>query len=291
MAFELFAPERPEEASQLLRDQDPERVAVLAGGTDLLFDLGDGRARPARVVSLRRLPWATWAWHGPDLEIGSTLPLSRLEADRSVRERVPGLWSAVHAVGGIALRHRATLGGNLARASPASDLLPILMALNAQVRLFSIEGRREFPVDQFVKSSRKTALKPGELIESVRLPDAGPSEYLWQRVRPANDISQVGVAVAVAPTAPIWRVALGGISPRPRRIPEAEKRLPSRFPSELEIELAAQEAAQRAPFLTDKRASEAYRRRLVSVLVRRAVRAVVEQLGRRSATAPGGPAT
>ena len=71
-----------------------------------------------------------------------------------------------------------------------------------------------------------------------------------------------------------WRVALGGVAPVACRIPEVEACLPSPVPSDREIAHAAGEAAGRAPFVTDKRASELYRRRLVGVLVERALRAV-----------------
>jgi carbon-monoxide dehydrogenase medium subunit len=278
VSFSLVTPERPEEAVELLAGAPPGETAVLAGGTDLLFDIDDGRVTPRRVLSLRRLPWRRLEWRDDGLEIGSTLPLSVLESEPEVRVRLPGLWQGVHAVGSLALRHRATLGGNLGRASPASDLFPILLALDARVRAIGPDGSREIPIDEFALASRRTALQPAELIESVRVPRAAASQYLWQRVRPANDISQVGVAVARLrpPDGTRWRVALGGVSPKPQRLPSAESLLVSAAPTEVEVELAAQEAARSAPFVTDKRATETYRRRLVSVLVRRAVRRAID---------------
>jgi CO/xanthine dehydrogenase FAD-binding subunit len=277
MTFALRTPSSVAEALELLEAPDSNERAVLAGGTDLLIDLDEGRITPREVVSLRRLPWNRLTWEGESLVIGSTLPLSALDYDAGVRSIWPGLWEAVHAVGSSALRHRATLGGNLGRASPASDLIPILLALDARVRLVRRAGHRELPVESFVQASRRTALQPGELIESVIIPSPSPSAYLWQRVRPANDISQVGVAVALLPTTPHWRIAIGGVTPRPQRLIPAEAVLPSPRPSEFEIELAAQSASEHAPFVTDKRATEAYRRRLVSVLVRRALRATIER--------------
>ena len=204
------------------------------------------------------------------MRIGSTLPLSELDEDERLRREIPGLWQAVHAVGGVALRHRATIGGNLARSAPASDLLPMLLALDATVELVGPHGPRVVDLDKFLQASRQTALTPGELIRSVEIPEARPSEYRWQRVRPANDISQVGVAVARSRIEPEWRIALGGVSPRPMRVEEAE-RLLSPEPSEEEIREAASRAAARAPFATGKRASEEYRRLLVRTLVTRAI--------------------
>ncbi|MCI4324950.1 MAG: FAD binding domain-containing protein [Thermoplasmata archaeon] len=280
MPFTLEQPTTVEEALRRLADPTGGPAVAIAGGTDLLLDLDEGRVSAGRVVSLRRLPWNRLQWQGDSLVVGSTLPFARLGADPAVRARLPGLVDAVDAVGSLALRHRATLGGNLGRAAPASDVVPILLALGATVRLVGIGGHRDVPVGRFVRSSRQTDLAPGELIESISIPSAPVSAYVWQRVRPANDVSQVGVAVARSDSPSGWHVALGGVLPAPTRVVEAEALLARRRPNDAEVELAAQAAAQRATFVTDKRATESYRRRLVSTLVRRAVaRALRTEVG------------
>jgi aerobic carbon-monoxide dehydrogenase medium subunit len=255
-------------------------MAVLGGGTDLLFDLDQARVAPAQVLSLRKLPWRYLRWERGSMVVGSTLPLRVLELDDRVRTQLPGLWEAIRDVGSPALRSRATLGGNVGRCSPASDLLPILLALDARVRIVGPSGAREHPLDMVLQESHRTSLGPAELIESVVLPAAAPSTYLWQRVQPVNDISQVGVAAAYIPEAPHWRIALGGLQPRPRRLSEAEAVLRSARPTHFEMELAAQEASRRAEFVSDKRATESYRRRLVMVLVRRAIQTTLDRMPR-----------
>ncbi|MGI0131525.1 MAG: FAD binding domain-containing protein [Thermoplasmata archaeon] len=272
MDFALVAPKDPKEAFDLLAAGSEGDAVAIAGGTDLLLDLDDGRTNPKRVVSLRRLPWSFRTWRDRELTVGSTLPLSELEADPRVRRELPGLFDALGAVGSVALRHRATLGGNVGRAAPASDLLPVLLALDARVNVLGPGGARTTPLDRFLVGSRQTTLARGELIHSVTIPEASPCAYVWQRVRPANDISQVGVAAAAPTGRGGWRVALGGLPPRAIRLPESEGALTARHPSDLEIEFAAQQASEHAPFVTDKRATEAYRRRLVATLVRQAVR-------------------
>lgn len=267
---------------RLLSHSATGEMAVLSGGTDLLLDLDQGRIDPKQLLSLRKLPWRYFRWEGPSLVIGSTLPLRALELDPQVQRRLPGLWEAIRDVGSPALRTRATMGGNLGRGSPASDLLPILLALDARVRIVGPSGVREHPVDMVLQESRRTTLGPAELIESVILPASAPSTYLWQRVQPVNDISQVGVAAAFVPEAPHWRIALGGLQPRARRMSEAEAVLRSARPTHFEMELAAQEAARRAEFVSDKRATESYRRRLVTVLVRRAIQTTLERMPRTS---------
>ncbi len=271
--FSLTAPATVEEALADLRAASGEAPAVIAGGTDLLLDLDDGRLAPARVISLRRLPWRTLDWVGGALTVGSTLPLRSLEDDPEVRARLPGLYQAVRAVGSVALRHRATLGGNLGRAAPASDLIPMLLALDAEVDLVGPGGTRRLAVDEFVRASRRTALAPGELIRSVRVPEPRPSAYLWQRVRPANDISQIAVAAAYSPTARRWSVAVGGLPPRPILLGDVARALGSGTPDDAALRAAAARAAREVPVTADQRASEEYRRRLVGTLLVRAVRA------------------
>jgi CO/xanthine dehydrogenase FAD-binding subunit len=274
MTFSLVVPSTPAEAFRALGQEPRGSTHALAGGTDLLRDVDDGKVAPTRVVSLRALPWRKMEHDADGITIGSTLPFRDVETDPRIRRSYPGLWESIRSVGSVSLRHRATLGGNLARASPASDLIPILLAHEALVSVVSASGDREVPIAEFVLGSRRTTLQPGELIRSIRIPHPGPSTYVWQRVRPANDISQVGVAVLRPRDRPGWRVALGGVSPVAQRIPEVEACLRSATPSDSEVVEAAREAAERAPFVTDKRASEAYRRKLVGVLVERAVRAV-----------------
>ena len=273
-SFELVTPPSVEAAVAELAAGAPGEVAVLAGGTDLLFDLDGPRNPPRRVLSLRRLPWRTLDWNGPVLTVGSTLPLRALEEDAEVAARHPGLVQALRAVGGVPLRHRATLGGNLGRAAPASDLLPVLLALDAEVDLIGPTGARSLPVDRFLVGSRRTALAPGELIRSVRFPEPRPSAYLWQRVRPEHDISQVAVAAARSPTDGRWRIAVGGIPPRAVRLAEAEALLTSAVPPDSTVRSVAVRAAERLPIAADRRGSEEYRRHLLATLFERAVRQV-----------------
>ncbi len=255
-SFSLIQPTTADEALAALRQGAPGETVVLAGGTDLLSDIEEHRVVATRLLSLHHLPWKILVWSGTSLRIGSTLPLRALERDAQVRDRIPGLWQAIRAVGSVSLRQRATLGGNLGRSAPTSDLIPILLALDAEVDLLGAKGERRLTVDRFVRSSRRTALEPDELIRSVEIPEARPSAFLWQRVRPANDISQVGVAVAYSPSRKTWRIAVGGVLPRPVLVPEAERLLTGPTPGAPELRAAALEAAQRVPFATDRRATE-----------------------------------
>ncbi|HTP54472.1 MAG TPA: FAD binding domain-containing protein [Thermoplasmata archaeon] len=278
-SFELLAPRTVDEASAALRSLPPGEAAVLAGGTDLLLDVDQGRATPRRVVSLRHLPWRTLDWNQGALTVGSTLPLRALETDPDLPRLLPGLYEAVRAVGSAALRSRATLGGNLGRAAPASDLIPVLLALDAEVDLVGPDGDRTESVDRFVRASRVTTLRRAELIRSVRIPEPRPSAFVWQRVRPVNDISQVSIAAAYSPSARTWRAALGGVPPRPVRLTEAEAVLLGARPPPDVVGRVAEAVGRHPALVGDRRASDEYRRRLAASLFARAVESVARRAG------------
>jgi xanthine dehydrogenase small subunit len=278
--FDLLVPETEAEAVAEAGRGAPGSVTVLAGGTDLLLDLDERRLDPARVVSLRRLPWRHHRWDGGGLTVGSTEPLCDLEADPELARRLPGLAQGIAAVGSPALRRQATVGGNLGRAAPASDLTPVLLVLDAEVELLGPGGPRRLSVDAFLQASRTTALARGELIRSVRIPERRPtSAYLWQRVRPAHDISQIGVAVAFGPGDGRWRLSLGGAAPRPVLAPEAAAELGGPHPGAAEVAAASERLAGHPALVTDRRASDEYRRRVAVTLCARAVAAALGAAG------------
>lgn len=274
MAFSLRSPTRFEELWPLLESSPAGSAMPIAGGTDLLFALTTGRWSPTVVVSLSKLPLRGIRAEKEEVRIGAGTPLRQVERDADVLRLLPALAEACADVGSVQLRHRATLAGNIVRGSPASDLLPPLIALDARLTLLSRKGRRTVPVEGFVRSSWVTGLAPGEIVEEVRIPAPRPSAYRWQRVRPANDISQVGVCAArhPGPTGRAgWRIVAGGTSPSVQRLTGAEACLLTESPSAAELEAAGRAAAKEAVFATDLRAAEDYRRKVLHVLVRRAV--------------------
>jgi aerobic carbon-monoxide dehydrogenase medium subunit len=282
-SFALVAPGSEAEAVRAVAEAPPGVAVVLAGGTDLLVDLEERRVDPRIVVSLRRLPWKGHRWDERGLVVGSTEPLSALEEDPELCQRQPALHQAITAVGSPALREQATLGGNLGRSAPASDLTPVLLVLDAVAEVVGPTGTRSVPVDALLRASRETSLSHGELIRSIRFPEDRPvSSYLWQRVRPANDISQIGIAVAYSPADGQWRVALGGVPPRPRLVPEAARALSGEPPPPDAVAAAAERLTADPGVVGDRRASDEHRRRLAGVLLERAV-------ARTTARTNGGP--
>ncbi len=124
------------------------------------------------------------------------------------------------------IRNRATLGGNLATASPIGDSAPLLLALDAELRLASQAGERMVPLSSFFKAFRETELKPGELIRAIRIPKPLPDYIRFYKVakRGLDDISTVAAGISRCADGRV-RIGLGGVATVPLRALEAEQAL------------------------------------------------------------------
>jgi carbon-monoxide dehydrogenase medium subunit len=174
------------------------------------------------------------------------------------------------------VRNRATVGGNLADGSPAADLAPPLLALDAEVELASADGRRRVPLEEFLVGVRETLLRPQELLVAVRCPAPPPHSagaFYKLGLRKADAISVVSVAVMVEGNGDGHclqaRIALGAVAPRPMRAHAAEDLLRGRPLDSATIAEAARLASESASPIDDVRASASYRRLIIGVLVRR----------------------
>jgi len=232
-----------------LLDGDPA-ARLVAGNTDLgaVTNLRDRRFE--HLVSVEELAELREFRDGHDaVEIGAALTLTEIEqrwlgAPPIVREWLPLFASPL-------IRNRATLGGNLATASPIGDAAPMLLALDAEVRIASRAGLRTVPLHEFFRSYRQTALGPGELLHSVRIPRPFPAYARFFKVakRSLDDISTVAAGIAF--DGKNLRIAFGGVAPIPLRAFEAE-----RAP---DIEGAKDRLRRTLQPLGDHRGSAAYR--------------------------------
>ena len=192
---------------------------------------------------------------------------------------VPALAQAARTVGSPQIRATGTVGGNLATGSPAGDTLPVLYALDAEVEVASASGRRTLPVGQFVLGPKRTALAPGELITTVRLPvAAGPQEFLKIGVRNAMVIAIASCALVVDVAARRLACALGSVGPTVMRDPDAEAWVAGEidWASGAPVDDATAAAfgermRSAASPIDDHRATADYRRHAVGVLAARAL--------------------
>jgi CO/xanthine dehydrogenase FAD-binding subunit len=275
----VIVPDSLETALVALADH-PD-ATVLAGGTDLMVEVNDGRRPVARVVAIGRLPELTGVRVvGGDLVIGAATPFARLERE-PVLALAPALAYAARTVGSPQIRNAATIGGNLGTASPAGDALPVLIALGATLEVASSTGRRTVAIAEFFTGPKRSVLAAGELVVAVRVPvRRGPQDYLKVGVRNAMVIAVASLAIVVDLDARSIDVGLGSVGPTPLRAPDACSWIASRarwrndgFAVEPDDAVGfGERVAAAARPIDDHRGTADYRRHAVEVMARRALR-------------------
>jgi len=276
----VAVPRSLDEAVRLLADEPG--AMLLAGGTDAMVEINDGHRRPGEsVIALNRVTeLRSWS-HDPaagTLTIGAGVTYKELMTDPIARWS-PALAEASRTVGSPQIRAAGTLGGNVGTCSPAGDGLPVLAALDAQVRLVSSAGERTLPVSDLMIGVKRTAIEPGELIVDITIPiAAGPQGYAKVGIRNAMVIAVASACVAVDIEAKSVAVALGSVAPTVVRCAEAESLLAASVDwTALAIETDMVAAAidhvrSTARPITDHRSTAEYRRHAVGVLVQRLLR-------------------
>lgn len=274
--FELLEPKNRAEALDALA-QNNFAIRPLAGGTDMIVDIRAKRARPDILVSLQGVSELRGIHRkNGTLEIGAATTIAEFLKHPMLVEhavlRQAAFWFA-----NPMIRNAATIAGNLCSASPAGDMLPPLLSLDAQIELVSKKEARNLPLSEFFVSPRKTALRADELVTRIQLPVYGPelqnsSAFYKLGLRQADAISIVSVAVWIQRDGEMVhdvRIALGAVAPRPMRAVRAEEMLRGQAFTETNLKEVARLAAQECSPIDDLRASAGYRRRMVGVYVRR----------------------
>ncbi len=285
--FDYIRPETAFECIRLLQEHGPD-CRLMMGGTDLLVRMRDGMVRPRLVVDVKHLPGMQDIHYEPGrgLTVGAAVNLNRLAAHPDVRAHYSLLAQAAESVASYQLRNRATLGGNLANASPAADTAPAVLLLQGVFVLQGPAGAREVPAGAFFRGPGKTVLQPGELVAAIQFPElplGAVGAYLKLSRTRAGDLALVGVAVLgyPEPTTPshyLFRIGLGAVAPTPLRAVEAEDQLAILPPGEAVFATAADTAMAAAQPIDDVRAGAEYRKAMVRNLTLRALRAVWKRL-------------
>jgi carbon-monoxide dehydrogenase medium subunit len=274
---------RPQELSETLQAlaQYGGEAKLLAGGTALVIMLGQKLLAPQVLIDLGGLPGLSYARVGADgHRLGAMVRLREVERLDSVRQAFPGLASACHEVGNVRVRNQATLGGNLAEADYASDPPAMLLALNAQVSLHSLNGERLVPLSEFFLGFYTTATREDELITEILippLPEGARSVYLKYKSRSSEDRPCVGVAAVGIFSGEVCqelRLAVGAACELPSRLAEFESLASGeRLSDELVAEIA-EGYMQKIETLDDLRGSAWYRKQMIRVFVKRALEEV-----------------
>jgi carbon-monoxide dehydrogenase medium subunit len=280
--FTLHRPDTAEEACALLAGLG-EDAAAYAGGTELLLLMKLGLLRPRHLVDVKRIGGFGDVIDGPRLTIGAAVTHRAVERSPLIRARCPLVGSVARHVANVRVRNVGTVGGNLAFADPHSDLATLFLTLDAAVELASPRGRRELPLAEFVRGPWETARASDELLASVRL-TPWPRETAAAYVKfGVHERPTLAVAVALrlggggrgaGDRILDARIAVGCVSPRPMRVAAAEARLAGASIADVEeaVRAASEIAAASVDPADDLYGSADYKREMVAVFVRRALR-------------------
>ncbi len=281
----FLRPRNVPEALRMLRRYG-KRGRFVAGGTDLVVQ-ADPSIRC--LVDVTRLGLNYIRHKGQAWVIGSATSMAELERCTAIQALAGALLArAAASCGSVQNRHMATLGGNLANASPAADTATPLLVLDAQVVLAGARGRRKLALNDFFTGPGKTVLNGALLVEVVipAPPRGGRAGWSFQKLgRNEADISIVNAAAGLQldsrGVCKRARLALGAVGSTPLRMKSAENLLEGQPLNEKAIERAADEAARQVRPLSDVRASADYRREMSRVLARRALAECARQAGGR----------
>lgn len=283
-----YLPSTLGEAIELL-SQAPGSARVIAGGTDLLLDLQQGRHAPVdTLVDVNQVrEMLVLEMRGTHLFIGASVPLNQITTSELVLEHAQALSEASGLIGGPQVRNTGTLGGNVAHALPAADGTISIMALNAEVEIASAQGLRRQALNTLFLGPGKSALDPhGEIISGFYLPvrKANQASGFSRIMRPQ------GVALPVINMA-AWlerdgdriqdiRIAVGPSGPIPQRITAAEDALRGRPYNEESLSDGLKAMLNSVKFRTSpQRATAEYRQKLAGVLLREVIQKVWQRAG------------
>ncbi len=269
------------EALEMIQEHSPRMVS---GGTDLFVNGQIQRLDSANKdwLDLRNVQELREVCQDEEgLHIGAAVTAAEIWGSDTYR-CVPALQQAARIVGGWQIQNRASLGGNVANASPAADMVVPLIAYRAEVRLAGAYGTRSLPIAEFIKGPKLTELQQGEIITALFIPQRMlgiPQIFLRHDQRTATDISIVSVALVLEGKGRYadWAsAAVGAAAPKPFTLsPEEEQQWIGEIDAD-KLETLASLYEQHSSPITDVRASAAYRRSLVKTYIKRAASALLE---------------
>ena len=231
--FELDIPTDLDGALAALAKGGGETVLPIAGGTNLIVDIRAKRERPDRMVASRGRRAAR---HGLRADASPSWPHHRERPAALARDRpeAPSLIEAARLFGGLMVRNTGTVAGNIASGSPAADLVPPLLVLDAELTLASASATRTLALDDYYLGYKQDARRPDELITRIswlRLPENSANTFYKLARRKGDAITVTGVAVALSVadgTCTRARIALASVAPVVLRAKQAEAVLEGR---------------------------------------------------------------
>lgn len=260
---------------------------LIAGGTDVLISVREGKLSGRPLVSIHGLPELTGVRMEADgtLWIGACTPFSDLSAHPLIREHAQMLGEAVNEVGSPQIRHMGTIGGNIANATTSADSAPSLFAMNAELELTGADGSRRLPIAEFYTGPGKSVRRHEEILTAIRIKKTEYEHFYGRYIkygkRNAMEISTLGCAawVHLAEDGKIedLRLAFGVAAPTPIRCAAAEALAKGQMPEESLYDRLAEQVRREITPRSSWRASAEFRLQIAGEMTRRAVREAVER--------------
>jgi len=280
--FDMVEPTSLKEAMSLLDPEEPT-IRAVSGGTALMLMMKAGVFQPSLLVCLHKIEpeHSRIAVIGDALRIGAMASLSDVEHDPNIAARLPVLHRAMKTLSNPRVRNVARVGGALAHGDPHMDLPPVLAMLDAKVTITGPKGDRELAVEDLYAGYYETVLEKDELITSVTVPALNGRKAAYMKVtsRTADDWPALGVAVSFALDGGAIkdpRVVVSAATEKVTRMASAEKVLQGAPPDDTALNLAGDAAVDEATILSDAHGSAPYKRELLRVYMRRAIRQAIE---------------
>ncbi len=283
--FEYFEAQTIEEAVSLLSKYG-DKAKVLAGGTDLIVMMNQRTIIPKYIINVGCIADLNYIRFDDEegLKIGALTTIRDIEQSPQLQSRYRLICQAASQMASIGIRNVATVGGNLCNAVPSADMAPPLIALSAVAKVVSSAGERIILLEDFFTGPGTTVLGTDELLTEIQVPNLPAHTagvYLKLGAKGLGDLATVGVAAVITlgsvdgGCADV-KVVLGAVAPTPMRARQAEAVLKGKkIDEELTIK-AAQSASDESSPIDDVRASAEYRREMVKVLARDAIKQAAE---------------
>jgi carbon-monoxide dehydrogenase medium subunit len=280
--FELAEPNSLAAAIKLLDPNDPT-IRPIAGGTALMLMMKAGVFQPGKLISLRKVEgrYSSVSATPDGLRIGAMTTLGALERMDEVAQYAPLIGRTLRTLSNVRVRNVATVGGALAHGDPHMDLPPVLMALGATMTVIGAERERQLAVEELFSGYYETVLEGNELIAEVHVPAQGNKNGAYYKVTTgsADDWPALGVAVVIEneeQTIKSARVVASAAIDKATRLKAVESVLVGKTVTDKLLREAADAADEEVEFIADVRGSISYKRELMRVYIRRAVRAALD---------------
>jgi len=277
--FDMFVPENVGDLLQFL-DTHQTGVHLIANGTDLINRIQRKQITPKTLVDLTGLHEFNYVKKENGMvKIGALTTVSELIASPIIDQRYDVFREVAMKFGGPSIINMATVGGNICSASSSEDLLPVLLVLEAHVRLRSIGGERTVSVEEFVTGKRTTRLRPNEVLVETRFPELDvDSACSFEKVGMRNSLIIAFVNCAVylrlnkqSGIVDDARIAFNRVSGKiPQRARQTENRLKNKKLNEVLADTTAKLRSE-LKLTSDFRVSEKYRMDVASAIFKRAL--------------------